>query len=146
MQCDVNGEKMGIAKAASLLADPDSKTRRSAWDGIHAGWTLQEEAAAASLNSITGWRAEVNRRRAAKAGRPVHYLDSALHSNRMTKATLDAMMTAVAEAKPLARRALKLQAKALGVEGEMHPADLMAPPPFGGGSALEVRFAQNPKH
>ena len=33
------------------------------------------------------------------------------------------------------------QARALGVEGKMHPADLMAPPPSGeGGTALEVDF------
>ena len=61
------------------------------------------------LNSIVGWRVEVNRRRAAVAGRPVHYLDAALHQNRMGPAALRAMMAAIKEAEPMARRALLLQ-------------------------------------
>uniref|UniRef100_A0A7S1H7V7 Peptidase M3A/M3B catalytic domain-containing protein n=1 Tax=Hemiselmis andersenii TaxID=464988 RepID=A0A7S1H7V7_HEMAN len=141
MECDVGGEKMGVAKAAALLADPDAETRENAWKGINQAWTTHQEAAAASLNSITGWRAETNKRRSEKAGRKVHYLDSALHSNRMTKKSLDAMMLAVDEARPLAQRALKLQAKALGLEGKMTPAHLMAPPPTApGGKTLSVDF------
>ena len=31
---------------------------------------------------MQGWRLELNRRRAAAAGKPVHYLDTALHQNR----------------------------------------------------------------
>lgn len=65
-----------------------------------------------------------------KLGTPVsiHYLDGALHANRMSKKTLDAMMGAIAEAKPLGQRALKLQARALKVPA-LHPCDLLAPPP-----------------
>eukprot|EP01046_Picozoa_sp_COSAG06_P028353 COSAG06_NODE_2547_length_6695_cov_5.498636_8_plen_247_part_00 len=40
--------------------------------------------------------------------------EPALHSNRMTQATLDAMMGAVSDAAGIGRRALKLQARALG--------------------------------
>lgn len=65
-----------------------------------------------------------------KLGTPVsiHYLDGALHSNRMTKKTLDAMMGAITEAKPIGQRALRLQARALKVPA-LHPSDLLAPPP-----------------
>jgi oligoendopeptidase F len=62
-----------------MTPTPDSKERRQAWDGIRAAWVQHEEAAAAILNSISGWRLELNRRRALAAGKPVHYLDTALH-------------------------------------------------------------------
>jgi hypothetical protein len=66
---------------------------------------------------------------------PTHtYMHTYKHAeNRMSRKTLDAMMTAVSEAKPLAQKALKLQAKALGKESSMHPADLFAPPPAAAG-------------
>ena len=43
----------------------------------------------------------------------LHYLDAALHQNRMAPATLRAMMTAIKEAEPMARRALTLQVSGL---------------------------------
>ena len=126
---------MGVAKAAALLASPDEKQRRDAWDGIQAAWGVHEEAASAVLNSIAGWRTEMNARRAARAGRSLHFLDTALHQNRMSRASLDAMMLAVTEAAPLARRALKLQARVLGKEvsnglsDAVHPPSLLLPLP-----------------
>ena len=60
----------------------------------------------------------------------------------MTKKSLDAMMTAVDEAKTVGQRALRLQARALGKK-QLHPSDLMAPPPATEGAAsLEVPFPQ----
>jgi len=142
MSCQVGDKKMGVAQAASLLASPESSERRQAWDGIQASWTQNEEAAAAILNSISGWRLELNRRRAAAAGKPVHYLDTALHQNRMSKKSLEAMMTAVEEGKVVGQRALKLQARVLGKK-QLHPSDLMAPPPAAeGAESLSVPFDQ----
>ncbi len=92
MTCQVADKHLGVAQAAALLASPDAAERRAAWEGIQRAWTDKEEAAAAVLNSISGWRLELNRRRAERAGKPVHYLDTALHQNRMTKKSLDAMM------------------------------------------------------
>eukprot|EP00854_Cymbomonas_tetramitiformis_P000681 gene681-1136_t len=134
LKCDVAGEQMGIAKAAGLLSNADAGRRRAAWEGIQAAWRTQEEAAAGILNALAGWRLELNKRRAAKAGREVHYLDAALHQNRMSRATLDAMMQAVTEAKGLGQRCLRLQAAAAGLD-VLHPSDLMAPPPVLGQSA-----------
>ena len=128
MTCDVGDQKMGVAAAAAMLASPDGAKRKAAWDGIQKAWTTHEEAAASILNAISGWRLEVNRRRAHVAGRDVHYLDTALHQNRMTRKSLDAMMLAVDEGRPVAHRALQLQARLLGKQ-QLHPSDLMAPPP-----------------
>ena len=41
----------------------------------------------------------------------MHYLDAALHQNRMGPAALRAMMDAIKEAEPMARRALILQVR-----------------------------------
>ena len=111
----VGSDAMGAAQAAAVLSGSDAERRRLAWEGIRAAWRQHEQTAAAVLNSIVGWRTEVNRRRAAAAGRPVHYLDAALHQNRMGPATLRAMMTAIKEAEPMARhgRALTLQVSSL---------------------------------
>jgi len=58
----------------------------------------------------------------------------------MSKKTLDAMMLAITEAKPLGQRAVKLQAKALGKE-KLHPSDLMAPPPeIAGATTLQMPY------
>jgi oligoendopeptidase F len=141
MSCDVGGQNMGVAQAASLLASPSSEERLNAWNGIQKAWTSNEEAAAAILNSISGWRLELNRRRAAAAGKPVHFLDTALHQNRMSKKSLDAMMQAVDEGRAVGQRALKLQARVLGKK-QLHPSDLMAPPPSaGGGLEVSLQFS-----
>eukprot|EP00238_Polyblepharides_amylifera_P008418 CAMPEP_0196592824 /NCGR_PEP_ID=MMETSP1081-20130531/73902_1 /TAXON_ID=36882 /ORGANISM="Pyramimonas amylifera, Strain CCMP720" /LENGTH=692 /DNA_ID=CAMNT_0041916629 /DNA_START=117 /DNA_END=2195 /DNA_ORIENTATION=- len=128
LKCEVGGEVVGVAKAAGLLNSADEKVRREAYNSIQAAWRGQEEAAAGGLNSITGWRLELNKQRSAKAGRDVHFLEAALHGNHMTQATLDAMMEAVGEAKSLGQRCLRLQAKARSLTA-LHPADLLAPPP-----------------
>ena len=149
---------MGVAQAAALLSSPDRSERLQAWNAIQAAWTVHEEAAASTLNSIIGWRLELNRKRAEKAAQPVHFLDTALHQvgfrctmnhltclhlqNRMSRKTLDAMMQAVSEAQPLAQKALKLQAKVLGIES-LHPADLFAPPPQGAqSSSLALQYEE----
>lgn len=43
-QCEINGAKMGVAKAAGLLSSADRSERRAAWDGIQAAWKVHEEA------------------------------------------------------------------------------------------------------
>lgn len=140
IECDVNGKRLGIAQTAALLSSGDGEERRAAWEAVQAGWRTHEEAAAASLDSIIGWRLETNKRRAQRAGREVHYLDTALHQNRMSRKTLDAMLLAVSEAYPLGRKALQLQARALKLP-KLHPADLVAPPPkAASASELTVPF------
>eukprot|EP00960_Hanusia_phi_P041654 755100-Hanusia_phi.AAC.7 len=133
LTCKVGDKSMGVAQAAALLSSPDRSERLEAWNAIQAAWTTHEEAAAATLNSIIGWRLELNRKRAAKAGRPVHFLDTALHQVGRAWCHESAEI-AVAEAQPLAQKALKLQAKVLGMEA-LHPADLFAPPPDSSGSS-----------
>jgi oligoendopeptidase F len=125
---------LGLAEAAGLMQKPDERARRAAWTGVNAAWKSQAESCAAAINAIAGWRLEVNRRRSGV--RPVHFLDAPVHQNRITRATLDALIEATTAAKPLARRAARAMARATGREA-LGPWDLRAPAPrFGGEEAV----------
>ncbi len=118
--------KVGLAQAASMLQDADENVRRVAYQGINKGWRTHEESASSILNALAGWRHEEYERRSYK--KPVHFLDAPLHSARINKATLDAMLSAVSEAKNESQRAMRLKAKALG-KTQLTPWDFFAPCP-----------------
>src|SRR5690606_23847159 len=96
--------KVGLAEAASMSQDPREEVRAAAWKGANKAWEGHEEAVAAGLNALAGWRLDLYKKRSHKA--PVHFLDAPLHTSRISRATLDAMMNAVKEAAPLGRRAV----------------------------------------
>ncbi len=130
--------KVGLAEAASMSQDPREDVRKAAWKGANKAWEGHEEAVAAGLNALAGWRLDLYKKRSHKA--PVHFLDEPLHTSRISRATLDAMMNAVKEAAPLGRRAVKLQAKVLGKD-KLAPWDLFAPcPPKGDSSWAKPTF------
>ena len=80
---------------------------------MQSAWAAHGESVAAILNALAGWRLELVRKRDAAAAaatgsptaaqEPRRYLAAALHNNRMSGATLDAMMTAIKEAEPIAQ-------------------------------------------
>jgi oligoendopeptidase F len=117
---------MGVAAAASLSQDESEEVRRASFMAIQAGWKTHEESVASILNSLAGWRLEVYRRRSHT--KPMHFLDAPLHDSRIERATLEAMMSAVTETQPLARRVLATQAKLLK-RPRLSPWDLFAPCP-----------------
>ena len=118
--------QVGLAEAASLSQDPREAVRETAHRAVGNAWRNHEESASAILNSLAGWRLEEYKRRSYKS--PVHFLAAPLHQNRISRATLDAMMTAVREHVDLGRRVLRLQARILG-KSKLAPWDLFAPCP-----------------
>ena len=130
LSCDVQVgnevQTMGLAQASGLLGDADDEQRRQAWLAINQAWQQHEESCAASINAIAGWRLEMCQQRSRQQN--VHFLDAPVHMNRISRATLDALLEAAAEARPLAQRAAKLQARAYGKAG-FGPWDLRAPAP-----------------
>ena len=118
--------QVGLAEAAGLSQDPREAVRETAHRAITNAWCVHEESASAILNSLAGWRLEEYRRRSHK--HPVHFLAAPLHQNRISRDTLDAMMTAVREHVDLGRRVLRLQARLLG-KTKSAPWDLFAPCP-----------------
>lgn len=121
-------KKMGMAAASALLESSNSTLRKSAYKGINKTWQLHEEACSASLNSINGWRHEINKRRSHT--KDVHFLDEPIHLSRIEKKTLDAMFSAVRKHKDLGHRVIRTKAKILNLE-KLGPWDLFAPFPSG---------------
>ncbi|MEO0867003.1 MAG: M3 family oligoendopeptidase [Cyanobacteria bacterium J06642_11] len=129
LKCDVNGELMGLAKAANLQSDPQRETRLAAWQGIRNAWIGHQDTAAAILNAINGWRLEETQKRASV--RALHYLDKSCHQSRIQRSTLDALMETTYEHRAVGQRALNAMAQVLQIP-KMAPWDLQAPAPAKG--------------
>ena len=63
LKCEINGESMGLAKAANLLSHPDASIRQAAWEGIRDAWSDYQAPVAAGLSAINGWRLEETKKR-----------------------------------------------------------------------------------
>lgn len=130
LQCEVlvgnEQERMGIAQAAGLMQKPDDSLRRNAWSAINNAWEQHEESCAAAINAIAGWRLEMCRKRSTE--KPVHFLDAPVHMNRISRPTLDSILAAAEEYRPMARRAARLQASAYDKD-TIGPWDNRAPAP-----------------
>jgi len=123
---DGSTKEMGLAEAAGLAEDPSVDVRKSSYLAINDGWRDHSESCSAILNSLAGNRLEIQKRRSHT--KPVHFLDLSLHKCRISKETLEAIMTSVESHKELGQKVVKLQAKALGLE-KAGPWDRFAPPP-----------------
>jgi len=119
-------KNVGLAEAASMMMGEDRVLREAAFRASKKAWATQEEACAEVINSLSGWRLEEYKRRSKV--KKVHFLDAPLHSSRISKETLDAMMKATKDARHLGQRVLKLKAKIQGLE-KLSPWDLNSPPP-----------------
>lgn len=129
VKIEMNGktEEMGLAQASALTRGRDGQSRKAAWQGIQQAWRLHEESAAAILNSLAGWRLEMNKKRSHT--RPVDFMELPLFQNRIQQKTLDAMMTAVHNNVAEIRKAASLMAKMHG-KSQLEPWDLLAPAPL----------------
>lgn len=118
--------EVGLAEASGYLRSPSEALRREAWVGIQEAWKSHQEAVAAILNGLAGWRLEEYRKRSSKT--PIHFLDQPLVNARIERATLDALMGAIQQEIEIPRRALRAMAKCLG-KSRVDPWDLLAPSP-----------------
>ncbi|MBT9310992.1 M3 family oligoendopeptidase [Leptothoe kymatousa] len=129
IKCEVNGETMGLARAANLQSDPQRETRRAAWQGTRNAWIGHQATATAIINAINGWRLEETQKRAGV--RELHYLDKSCHQSRIERATLDALMDTTYDQRAIGQRALQAMAQVLQIP-KMAPWDLQAPAPTNG--------------
>ena len=136
LKCNINGESIGLAKAANLLSHPDSAVREAAWKGIRQAWSTNQSSVAAGLNAINGWRLEETKKRSSK--RELHYLDKSCHQSRISRKTLDALIETTYQHREIGHRALNAMAKVLQ-QPQTNAWDTMAPPPASG-QAEEIPF------
>jgi len=118
--------EVGLSQAAGMIRDADESVRRPAWKAIQKSWKEQEIPCAAVLNSLAGWRLDLYQRRSQT--RKLDFLDQPLHDSRISRATLEAMLSVVHANIETPRRALRTIAKKLGKE-KLDPWDLIAPAP-----------------
>ncbi|RZA04625.1 MAG: hypothetical protein EOP11_14665, partial [Proteobacteria bacterium] len=97
------------------------------WKAVQAFWREHRETAAAVVNSLAAWRLEENKLRSHTKERG--FLDAPLAMNRISAATLEAVIGACRQNLPQLRRSLKLMARAFGQE-KMRPWDLVSPSPI----------------
>ncbi|PKL77314.1 MAG: oligoendopeptidase F [Candidatus Melainabacteria bacterium HGW-Melainabacteria-1] len=130
---DDQPETVGVARLLALLGDRSDLMRRRAWEGLNEVFETHQEACAAILNAMAGWRLELCERRSHTA--PTHFLDGPLHLNRMQRGSLDAMMGVVKERKALGQQAFDQMARVLG-KPKLDPWDSQAPAPDDGSAQL----------
>lgn len=142
MQVELNypgrAESVGLAKAHSLTKVKNSLDRKVAWQGIQDAWTTHQETAASILNALAGWRHEVYEKRSKT--KPMHFLDQPLFENRISRETLNAMITACRNNLATSRKAAGLMAQVMNKK-QLDPWDLLAPSPVSG-SDKELTFAE----
>jgi oligoendopeptidase F len=111
-----------------LATSADPAVRKAAYDAEMEAWPRVSVAVAASMNAIKGEANAVNRRR--------HWdspLDASLYANSVSRATFDAMQSAVVASLPDLRRWMRAKAALHGHEGALPWWDLVAPLPVAPG-------------
>ncbi len=143
LKCEVlvdnEAQHLGLAEASGRLTLADARVREDAWRAINTAWRGHAESCAAAINAIAGWRLEMCEQRGRQ--QPVHFLDAPVHMNRISRATLDALMQVAAENRGLVQRAAGLQAQAMG-KSHFAPWDVRAPAPTLGAPRAGIDFTE----
>ena len=137
---DGSEESMGLSQAASILYGPDSERREPAWKAISEVMCVHEQSFAAILNGLAGGRLTEYEKRSHTE--QVHFLDSSLHSSRIEKETLEAMIKVARDNQAVGRKAGLQMAKLFGTE-KLKPWDELASmPAIEGGESESYSFEQ----
>lgn len=126
IKIDLDGKEIGYAEAASLLRQDNRERREKAYRGIHQAFTSHKASFTAILNAINGWRWEMNRTRSHT--NELHYLDKSCHEARISRKTLDTLMSVTYENRGIGHNAINGMAKIMGLK-QLGPWDLLAPIP-----------------
>ncbi len=105
-------ETLPVSRWRALMADPDRKVGRAAFEGGNRAWAAIEDPCAAALNALSGTRLTLNKRRGMR-----HFLDQSLFGAGIKRSTLDAMYKAVHRNLEPVRDILRVKAAAMGRKG-----------------------------
>jgi pepF/M3 family oligoendopeptidase len=120
-------EQLSPGQAVLLIHGADRALAHRAFEAVVAGWRSIGRTCATALTHITGWRQTLNDRRG------LDHLDEPLHGAKIRRETLDAILQACRQARPLIRRYLAGKARALSIERLAWP-DVYAPVGTTGGA------------
>ncbi len=121
---DGQRETVPMAQRRSLMGDPDRRVREAAFTSGNLAWEGVADVTQSALNRIAGVRHTLYARR-----KIAHFHDVALHDAALSRKALDAMMEAILGGREIARRGLRLKARAMGLPG-IAWFDLEAPLPL----------------
>ena len=107
---ETTGERKTTVQLRALAADPDRSVRAKAYDLELKAWDAMKTPLAAALNGVKGFAVTLNKRRGWNSP-----LEKSIEQSRITRKTLDALISAMEETLPLWRRYLKVKARYLGV-------------------------------
>lgn len=119
---DYEGKEITLSQVRNLATEDDAKVRKNAYFAELKAYKKIDQAVAFSLNSIKGEVNTLSEKRGFASP-----LDQALELSRMSRATLDAMISAMEEYFDVFRSYLKRKAKLLGHSNGLPFYDLFAP-------------------
>jgi len=122
LEVEYDGKIITLSEVRNMAEDPEQKVRQKAYEAELKAYKKIDKAIAAALNSIKG---EVNTVSQARGFE--NPLDQALNNSRMTKATLDAMQSAVKDYYEVFRAYLRRKGELLGHKNGLPFYDLYAP-------------------
>jgi|694.fasta_scaffold36376_2 pepF/M3 family oligoendopeptidase len=122
-------KRMPMPAVRGLATDSDVAVRKAAYDAEMVAWPTVATACAAAMNAIKGEANTINRRR-----RWDSPLDASLYGNSVSRATFDAMQSAIIASLPDFRSWMRTKARLHGHTGALPWWDLVAPLPSAGGS------------
>lgn len=121
VEVDGKLQELPVAAVHNLAYHSNAATREHGYRAEIGAWHSARTTVAACLNGVKGTAVTLSRRRGWSS-----VLDVALEQNKIDRATLDALLGAIDEAKPMFRRYLRSKAKKLGHE-QLPWWDLFAP-------------------
>ena len=122
LQVTLDGQQVAVTQATNQLGSTDGQARAAAQQALDTAWQGEEEHCAQALSHIVGWRQTLNDKRG------VDDLADTLARNRLSRATLDAMMESARRSQPLLSRYMTAKAGLLGKD-RLGWEDLAAPLP-----------------
>ena len=120
--------RLPMTAVRGLATDPDPAVRQAGYAAEMRAWPEIATACAAAMNAIKGEANAVNRRRAWASP-----LDASLYGNAVSRATFDAMQSAIDVALPRLRSWMRTKARLHGHGGPLPWSDLFAPLPVSAG-------------
>ncbi len=122
LEVPFEGETLTLSEIRNKAHSKEADTRKKAYEAEIDAYPKVEKSVAAALNSIKGEVNELTELRGYESP-----LQEAIHNSRMRQETLDVLIEAMREARPMFWRYLKRKAELLGHEGGLPWYDLFAP-------------------
>ena len=122
VELDGKEEEMPLTMALNLAYDSSKEVRKKAYEAEIESYKKIEEGIAAALNAIKGQVITISEMRGYES--PLHMT---LENSRMSKATLDAMLSAIREYLPVFRKYLRAKGEILGYSNGLPFYEMYAP-------------------